>query len=484
MDCFTSTPRTTKNSLNSLKYRLQDHITGTIQGETREAKEITYAKATHRRGTSMSLATPRKGYKSVPWLFGKEIEIPEEWETIKLGHLFDIGSSKRVLESQWKTEGVPFYRGREITAMSNYGKVKNKLFISEDLYEEYSSKYGVPKSGDILITAIGTIGNSYIVKEHEKFYFKDASVLWLNKTSNVESKFVDFWFKSERFFQQLDKGNGSTVDSLTIKKLQSIRSLLPTSLEQQKIATILSNVDSLIESTGKVITNSKKVKTGLMQKLLTRGIGHTKFKKITMGLRYMIETYPEEWIISTLGENAELQRGKFGHRPRDDPEFYGGKYPFIQTGDVEKSNKYILTFSQTLNEKGLKVSKIFPKGIIVITIAANIGSTSITTFDTCFPDSLIGISTNSMDTEFLEYFMNTRKNYLNAVATTSAQKNINYETLKPLKIPVPPLPEQQKIATILSNIDSKITSQEQYKEKLEKLKKSLMQKLLTGEVRV
>jgi len=110
---------------------------------------------------------------------------------VALGELFKIGSSKRVLKSQWKTEGVPFYRGREITRLSAYGFVDNELFISESDYATYAAKYGVPTSGDIVITAIGTIGNSYIVREKDRFYFKDASVLWFKKETEVSSEFIN-----------------------------------------------------------------------------------------------------------------------------------------------------------------------------------------------------------------------------------------------------------------------------------------------------
>lgn len=156
-----------------------------------------------------------------------------------LGKLFDIGSSKRVLQSQWRNEGVPFYRGREITKLASDGFVDNELFISEDLYREYAEKYGVPKCDDIMITAIGTIGNSYIVKEGDRFYFKDASVLWLKKVADVSSDFINFWLKSPVFFDQLDRGNGATVDTLTIQKLKSVIVDLPSLPEQQRIVGIL-----------------------------------------------------------------------------------------------------------------------------------------------------------------------------------------------------------------------------------------------------
>lgn len=156
-----------------------------------------------------------------------------------LGDLYQIGSSKRVLKSQWKTEGVPFYRGREITRLAADGFVENELFISEEHFAELAGQSGIPKTGDIVITAIGTIGNAHIVRDFDRFYFKDASVLWMKRTSDVSSEFINLWLKSPLFFDQLDKGNGATVDTLTIQKLQSVRLSVPSSAEQQRIVAIL-----------------------------------------------------------------------------------------------------------------------------------------------------------------------------------------------------------------------------------------------------
>ena len=174
---------------------------------------------------------------------------------MKLGELFRIGSSKRVLQSQWKTEGVPFYRGREITRLAENGFVDNELFISEELYSEYRSKSGVPVTGDIMITAIGTIGNSYVVREDDRFYFKDASVLWLHRTSDVSSEFINYWLKAPLFLEQLDRGNGATVDTLTIQKLQSVEVGVPSLTEQRRIVAIL---DEAFEGIATAKANAEK----------------------------------------------------------------------------------------------------------------------------------------------------------------------------------------------------------------------------------
>lgn len=168
------------------------------------------------------------------------------WVETRLGDLYKIGSSKRVLKSEWKTEGVPFYRGREVTRLAADGFVDNELFISESHFADLSKEYGVPEAGDIVITAIGTIGNAHVVRSSDRFYFKDASVLWMKRTAKVSSEFIRYWLSSSLFSDQLDRGNGATVDTLTIKKLQSIEIRLPQFSEQAKLVTEL---DVLMDET-------------------------------------------------------------------------------------------------------------------------------------------------------------------------------------------------------------------------------------------
>lgn len=433
----------------------------------------------------MHVQKAKHGYKLEKSLYGKYEEIPEEWEIAKIEDLFDVGSSKRVLESQWQSEGVPFYRGREITSLSKYGKVENDLFISKELYQEYASKYGIPKAGDILITGIGTVGNSYLVKEDEEFYFKDASVLWLSKNSNVNSKFVSYWFKSEKFFQQLDKGNGSTVDSLTIKKLQSIKVTLPLMLEQQKIASILLNVDSLINQTQKEIEQTQKIKKGLIQKLLTKGIGHTKFKKKKWFFDEQLEI-PESWNIIDVNEiTISHKQGLYTTQTYSD-----NGIKIVRVNDLHNPSLSYRTMEHLdLDNKTFESFKI-SKGDFLIARTGNIGNYGIVTEDIpcVFVSDIIRFVFNSkiLLNDFFGIFFesNLLSKQLKMIQQSSSHIHINAETIKSLKITLPSLIEQQKIASILSNVDSQIQKQQEYKSKLESLKKGLMQKLLTGQIRV
>ncbi|MAY01206.1 MAG: restriction endonuclease subunit S [Oceanospirillaceae bacterium] len=195
---------------------------------------------------------------------------------------------------------------------------------------------------------------------------------------------------------------------------------------------------------------------------------------------------PKGWYEHTLDELALVERGKFSARPRNDPRYYGGHMPFVQTGDVTSSGTYLNGFSQTLNEAGVGVSKVFPKDTILITIAANIGDTAITVFEVACPDSVVAIQPykDVADVYWLKKHLETRKADLDTQSTQNAQKNINLQVLKPLLILTPPLPEQKKIAQILSTWDKAITTTEQLLASSQQQKKALMQQLLTGKQRL
>jgi len=193
---------------------------------------------------------------------------------------------------------------------------------------------------------------------------------------------------------------------------------------------------------------------------------------------------PEDWEVVKLNEESLIQRGKFSPRPRNDPQYYNGKYPFVQTNEVVNSKGKISKYTQSLNDKGLKVSKLFPKGTILMTIAANIGFTGILEQDMACPDSLVGIECKKgLFNQYLNFYFIYNQKRIDYLSEEAAQKNINLRTLNMFKIPLPPLKEQQKIAQILTTWDDAISRQEELIEAKEKLKKGLMQKLLSGEVR-
>ena len=186
----------------------------------------------------------------------------EDWEEKLMSDLFDITSSKRVFKADWKREGVPFYRAREVVKLAVNGTVNNELFISEEMYKEYSSKYGIPQAGDIMITGVGTLGKCYLVKPSDKFYFKDGNIIWLKKKTDVNSRFVEYAYKSDYLKKQItDNSMGATVGTYTIIRAKQTKVPIPPLPEQKRIVSKL----------GVLSTKTKRLESNYQQKLADLG---------------------------------------------------------------------------------------------------------------------------------------------------------------------------------------------------------------------
>lgn len=166
----------------------------------------------------------------------------------------------------------------------------------------------------------------------------------------------------------------------------------------------------------------------------------------------------QNWKKEKLYNLGFLGRGKSKHRPRNDSSLYGGNYPFVQTGDIKAANLYISESSQTYNEKGLFQSKLWKKGTLCLTIAANIGETAILNIDACFPDSIVGFVADpkKADTKFIKYYIDTIKKQMSNVSQGATQENMSLEKIGLFDLLIPPPKDQQKIASILSAYDDLI----------------------------
>jgi type I restriction enzyme S subunit len=206
-------------------------------------------------------------------------------------------------------------------------------------------------------------------------------------------------------------------------------------------------------------------------------------------LKALFDEEQATWERKALRRAAlDFGRGKSKHRPRNDPKLYGGKYPFIQTGDVRNCDHVILESTQTYNESGLAQSKLWPKGTICITIAANIAETGILGFDACFPDSVIGMVVDPKQTtnDFVEYLLRSVQAQLKAAGKGSAQDNINLATFEDRAFPFPELEEQVRIVETLNKLSSCVRQLEKlYGKKLSalaELKRAILQQAFSGDL--
>lgn len=196
--------------------------------------------------------------------------------------------------------------------------------------------------------------------------------------------------------------------------------------------------------------------------------------------------FDREWELKMLEEVSEINRGKSKHRPRDAAFLYGGKYPFVQTGDIKQAQLYLDKYTQTYSEAGLKQSKLWEENTLCITIAANIAETAILKIKACFPDSIIGLIPDPKKSTvlFIKYQFDKFKIDIQKLSQGVAQDNLNKEKLSKIEFNFPTLPEQQKIATFLTAVDAKIAHLSQKMSLLEAYKKGAMQGIFSQKHRL
>jgi len=230
---------------------------------------------------------------------------------------------------------------------------------------------------------------------------------------------------------------------------------LPSYQEQTQIARFLDHetakIDTLIHEQKRLIELLKEKRQAVISHAVTKGLDPDVPMKDS-GVEWLGEV-PAHWACMSFRYATRILRGKFGHRPRNDPALYDGAYPFIQTGDVARAEKYISEFKQTLNEKGAAVSASFPSGTLVMAIAANIGDTAILGFEAYAPDSVVGFQPRQDITlEFLKYSLDSSIQELEKTSTQSTQANLNIDRVGGVKGVFPPEDEQTKIVSFLDKM--------------------------------
>lgn len=276
---------------------------------------------------------------------------------------------------------------------------------------------------------------------------------------------------------------GTTRLKLTQASMNKIIIPLPPLAEQQRIVerieSIFAKLDEAKENLQNILDGFETHKAAILHKAFSG--------ELTANWRKQHGVTMDSWEEKRLGSCGSLQRGRSKHRPRNDSRLFGEKYPFIQTGDVANAEMYIINHSKMLSDFGLQQSKLFPKGTLCITIAANIGKVGILTYDCCFPDSVVGFLPNNENIcEFIYYKLTTLQKELEELAPATAQKNINLKLLNDLKINMPILDEQTEIVRI---IDDLLAKEQQAKElaenalaKIDLIKKSILTRAFRGEL--
>lgn len=246
-----------------------------------------------------------------------------EWQKVNLGDCCEITSSKRIFFSEYVESGIPFYRSKEIIEKGKGEEISHPLYISKEKYDEIKGKYGVPQKGDLLLTAVGSLGIPFVVKDDTPFYFKDGNLVWLKHFQDIDPIFLYYWIKSENGYNALyNIAIGSAQKALTIAAIKGYEIPLPPLQTQHRIATILSRYDSLIENYQKQI----KLLEEAAQRL---------YKEWFIDLHFpghentnIIDGVPEGWEKKSITDVLEIKYGK------DHKLLKEGTIPVYGTGGI------------------------------------------------------------------------------------------------------------------------------------------------------
>lgn len=424
-------------------------------------------------------------YKEIDY-GNKKIYIPSDWKVKNLESI--IKTHKPICygvlkPGEYHEGGVPLIKINNLIDNNLDENKANYHLINDKLNNQFSRSKIV--GGEILYSIQGTIGKIGIVPSSFEGANISRTIARISINNLNSTLYIKYFLLSKRARDIISiVSSGSTRASYNIGDLRKLKVVLPPLPEQNKIATILSSVDNAIKKTDEIINKAKKLKKGLMQDLLTKGIGHSEFRKVV--INGVTEKIPLSWKVKTLNDICNINKDSISSKTKDDF--------IIEYIDISSINKIGLienTKEYKFEDAPSRARRLVSKGdIIVSTVRPYLKSFSLinetkdnlvcsTGFAVLNPKS--GIYSHYV---YSYVWSNQFVNYMKRLMIGTSYPAVNISDVKNTELPVPPLDEQKKIANILSLVDNKIQKEKENKEKLEKLKKGLMQKLLTGEIRV
>lgn len=333
-------------------------------------------------------------------------------------------------------------------------------YISEETFDSLKCTEIFP--GDILVSRLPEpVGRACIIPEKEERMITAVDCTICRPDENMIMKeYLCYFMQSEAYYTRLmNNVTGTTRKRISRKNLGNVELDIP---DKETQATVVKNLNTLSR-----IIDGRKEELDKLDELI---------KARFVELFGDPVSNSKELPIATLPELGEFGRGVSKHRPRNDPKLLGGDYPLIQTGDVAAAELYITDYSATYSELGLKQSKMWDKGTLCITIAANIAKTAILTFDACFPDSVVGFMANERTSNiFIHYWFSFFQAILESQAPESAQKNINLKILSELKVINPSKEAQVEFEAFVNQVDKSKAAVQKSLTETQKLFDSLMQ---------
>jgi type I restriction enzyme S subunit len=413
-------------------------------------------------------------------------KIPVDWEVERLGDIslkFYNGGTPDTANKKYWGGDIPWITGADFEDQK-VDRIRRNI-THEGL--ENSATNIVPKGNLLVVTRTGV--GKLAIAPFDVAVSQDINGIVLDQRKALPTYL--YWYLNHN--QNRLKGllQGTSIDGLLRGDLESFAVSLPAVSEQKKIAVILSTVVEAIEKTTQIIEKTKNLKKGMMKRLLSRGIGHKKFKKTEIG------EIPEEWAVVKLKDVAADQRysfvdGPFGSNLKSIHYVDRGipviQSQFVITGKVKPTETFCVSEEKA---KELERSKVLPGDIVMAKIGVNYAASA--TIPEGYPEAVLSGNTmkitpnkDKVVTTFLQHLLHYFREIkaFDGIVSTTAQPAITLEGAKNLRIPLPKIFEQVKISEILNSIDDEIERESEREEQLELLKKGLMQVLLTGKLRV
>lgn len=359
----------------------------------------------------------------------------------------------------------------KMASVSEEGKITNRVVRP---YDEVKKGFTYFEEGDVLLAKITPCMENgkaaHAINLPKPVGFGSTEFHVFRSGPNIFPRYLFYFLWSESFRKEAATNMAGAAGQKRVPTpyLKNLLIPLPPLDEQKRIAAVLDKADALRRQRKEALELTDKFLQSVFLDMFGNPVANTK-----------------NLPTAKLGDISKLERGKFTPRPRNDPAFFGGEYPFIQTGDITRSNGLINSWKQTLNEKGKRVSKCFPKGTVVIAIVgATIGETAIIETPVFCPDSIIGITPKekSIDPLFLEYILRQWKKRLKEIAPDAARANLNLERLKPIPIICPKISDMDKFLRLhkaLARQNEHLLNQSSL---LENLFSSLQQRAFRGEL--
>ena len=418
-----------------------------------------------------------------------------ELKTYTLEQLCIVGSSKRVHLSDYVQQGVPFYRSKEVIEISSGKNISEQLFISSEKYSEIKSKFPVPQENDVLITAVGTIGEILVVKD-PNFYFKDGNLIWLRNINFdiIDIDYLYYFFKSDLFQKTIKYNNiGAVQKALTIDFLKTVKITVPSLDNQRKLVSVLKSIDKKIQINNQINQELEAMAKTLYDYWFVQfdfpDQNGKPYKSSGGKMVYNPELkreIPEGWGVEKLEDLAQFKNGINYEKNSSGSE----KVKIINVRNISSSTIFIhqTDLDEIFLENDKSINFIVNEGMILITRSGIPGATRLVSeleAKTVYSGFIIASEVNDLIYKnLIFYYLKNVEEVLKNQSAGTIMKNISQSVLTDMAVSLPPQNVLLKFNSIIDDLLEQMKNVQRQNQELTQLRDWLLPMLMNGQVRV